>query len=93
MQMLFTVYIVALNMILAGFSDAAVTVLGLYYKIQSFFFIPLCGLETCIVPLLSYTYAKNEYTRCKKVMTNSVLLAMGFMLAGVACFELIPGSC
>lgn len=92
MQMLFTVYIVALNMILAGFSDAAVTVLGLYYKIQSFFFIPLCGLETCIVPLLSYTYAKNEYTRCKKVMTNSVLLAMGFMLAGVACFELIPGQ-
>ena len=50
MQMLFTVYIMALNVILAGFSDAAVTVLGLYYKIQSFFFIPLCGLETCIVP-------------------------------------------
>lgn len=92
MQMLFTVYIVALNMILAGFSDAAVTVLGLYYKIQSFFFIPLGGLETCIVPLLSYTYAKNEYTRCKKVLTNSLLLAMGFMLVGVACFELIPAQ-
>ena len=54
MQMLFTVYIMALNMILAGFSDAAVTVLGLYYKVQSFFFIPLSGLQTCIVPLLSY---------------------------------------
>mgnify|MGYP000423515725 CR=1 FL=1 len=40
MQMLFTVYIMALNLILAGFSDAAVTVLGLYYKVQSFFFIP-----------------------------------------------------
>lgn len=92
MQLLFTVYIVALNIILAGFSDEAVTVLGLYYKIQSFFFIPLCGLETCIVPLLSYTYAKNEYARCKKVMTNSILLAMGFMLVGVACFELIPAQ-
>lgn len=92
MQMLFTVYIVALNIILAGFSDEAVTVLGLYYKIQSFFFIPLGGLETCIVPLLSYTYAKNEYTRCKKVLTNSLLLAMGFMLVGVACFELIPAQ-
>lgn len=92
MQMLFTVYIVALNIILAGFSDEAVTVLGLYYKVQSFFFIPLGGLETCIVPLLSYTYAKNEYARCKKVMTNSILLAMGFMLVGVACFELIPAQ-
>ena len=38
MQALYTVYIVALNMILAGFSDAAVTVLGLYYKVQTFFF-------------------------------------------------------
>ena len=38
MQALYTVYIVALNMILAGFFDAAVTVLGLYYKVQTFFF-------------------------------------------------------
>lgn len=37
-------------MILAGFSDAAITVLGLYYKMQSFFFIPLFGLQTCAVP-------------------------------------------
>ena len=50
MQMLYTVYIVALNIILAVFSDAAVTVLGLYYKMQTFFFIPLLGLQTCIVP-------------------------------------------
>lgn len=35
-------------------ADAAVTVLGLYYKLQNFFFIPLFGLQTCIVPLLSY---------------------------------------
>lgn len=55
MQMLYTVYIVALNIILAGFSDEAVTVLGLYYKLQTFFFIPLMGLQTCIVPLLSYS--------------------------------------
>ena len=90
MQGLYTVYIVILNMILAGFSDEAVTVLGLYYKLQSFFFIPLSGLQTCIVPLLSYTYAQQAYERCKKVMTNAVILSMAFMLVGVACFELIP---
>ena len=90
MQLLFTVYIMALNMILAGFSDDAVTVLGLYYKVQSFFFIPLSGLQTCIVPLLSYTYAKGAYGRCRRVVKNSVLLAMSFMLVGIACFELIP---
>lgn len=90
MQLLFTVYIMALNMILAGFSDDAVTVLGLYYKVQSFFFIPLSGLQTCIVPLLSYTYAKGAYGRCRRVVKNSVLLAISFMLVGIACFELIP---
>lgn len=90
MQMLYTVYIVVLNLILAGFSDEAITVLGLYYKMQTFFFIPLVGLQTCIVPLLSYTYAKHDYQRCKNIMTDSVILCMSFMLIGVACFELVP---
>ena len=63
MQSLYTVYIVVLNVILAGFSDAAVTVLGLYYKMQTFFFIPLSGLQTCIVPVLSYNYAQRAYAR------------------------------
>ena len=90
MQMLFTVYIVALNVILGGFADEAVTVLGLYYKVQSFFFIPLYGLQTCIVPLLSYTHAKGDYERCREILRKVCLLSGGFMLAGVLCFEGIP---
>ena len=90
MQMLFTVYIAILNMILSGFSDAAVTVLGLYYKMQSFFFIPLMGLQTCIVPVLSYNYARGNYSRCKKIMKESFLIALAFMIAGVICFLFFP---
>ena len=60
MQALYTVYIAILNIILAGFCDEAVTVLGLYYKLQSFFFIPLLGLQTCIVPVLSYNYTSGD---------------------------------
>lgn len=92
MQMLYTVYIVALNMILAGFSDAAVTVLGLYYKMQTFFFIPLLGLQTCIVPVLSYNYAAKKYKRCQTILNESVLFSMLFMLIGVFCFELLPDT-
>lgn len=92
MQMLYTVYIVALNMILAGFSDAAVTVLGLYYKMQTFFFIPLLGLQTCIVPVLSYNYAAKKYKRCQTILNESVLFSMLFMLIEVICFELLPGT-
>lgn len=90
MQMLYTVYIVALNIILAGFSDEAVTVLGLYYKLQTFFFIPLMGLQTCIVPLLSYTYTRKDYEKCHGIMKDAILFSMTFMLIGVACFEGIP---
>lgn len=92
MQMMYTVYIAALNMILAGFCDEAVTVLGLYYKVQSFFFIPLAGLQTCIVPFLSYTYAKRDYKRCQKILMNATIIAMSFMLVGVLSFELIPAT-
>lgn len=92
MQALATVYIVVLNVILAGFSHEAVTVLGLYYKMQTFFFIPLFGLQTCIVPLLSYNYARSNYSRCRRVMKDSVVTALGFMLVGVLCFAFIPGA-
>ena len=90
MQALYTVYIVALNIILAQFSDAAVTVLGLYYKMQAFFFIPLLGLQTCIVPVLSYNYENNAYERCRKILKDALIIAASFMVIGVLCFELIP---
>lgn len=92
MQLMYTVYITALNIILVSFCDEAVTVLGLYYKVQSFFFIPLSGLQTCIVPFLSYTHAKKDYRRCKAITNDAILLSMAFMLIGIVCFELIPAQ-
>lgn len=56
---------------LPDFSDSAVTVLGLYYKMQTFFFIPLMGLQTCIVPVLSFNYATKSYARCREIMRDS----------------------
>ena len=90
MQALYTVYIVALNIILAGFSDSAVTVLGLYYKMQSFFFIPLFGLQTCIVPVISFNYAQESYERCKDIMRDTFLICMAFMSVGIVCFVFFP---
>ncbi len=90
MQSLYTVYILVLNIILAGFCDEAVTVLGLYYKIQSFFFIPLTGLQTCIVPIISYNYATENYSRVRRTIAIAIGITAGFMLVGTACFELIP---
>ena len=89
-QAMYTVYIVILSAILAGFSDSAVTVLGLYYKMQTFFFIPLMGLQTCIVPVLSFNYATKSYGRCRETMKDSYLFSCGFMLIGGVCFVFFP---
>lgn len=90
MQVLFTVYIVVLNVVLAGFCDEAVTVLGLYYKMQTFFFIPLMALQTCIVPVLSYNYACSEYKRVNDILKNSIIISVVFMIVGIVFFEFFP---
>lgn len=90
MQSAYTLYILGLNLILARFSDQVVTALGLYYKWQTFFFIPLGGLQTCIVPILSYNYAAYAIARCKKVLWTAIGFGLTFMMIGVICFEFIP---
>lgn len=90
MQSAYTFYIFGLNLILATFSDAAVTVLGLYYKWQTFFFIPLGAMQTCIVPVSSFNYAAKNIDRCKKTLNVSILFGMVLMFLGTLCFNLIP---
>ncbi|MGN0166326.1 MAG: MATE family efflux transporter [Lachnospiraceae bacterium] len=90
MQSAYTFYIFGLNMILATFSDAAVTVLGLYYKWQSIFFIPLGSMQTCIVPVISYNYATRKVERCKKTLSTSVIFGWALMAVGTLCFVTIP---
>ncbi len=90
MQALYTFYIAAFNVILASFCNEAVTVLGLYYKLQTFFFIPFLALQTCIVPVISYSFGIKNLTRCRRVMAYSILFSAGMMTIAVAAFELIP---
>ena len=92
MQSAYTFYIFGLNMILKTFSDQAVTALGLYYKWQAFFFIPLGAMQICIVPIVSYNYAAGNSERCSKTLKNSVFMGMALMAFGTLCFELIPSQ-
>ena len=91
MQTAYTYYILGLNLILATFSDQAVTALGLYYKWQTFFFIPLGAMQTCIVPVISYNYSAHNIPRCRRTLRDSVIFGMALMAVGTLCFELIPG--
>lgn len=91
MQSAYTFYIFGLNLILASFSDQAVTALGLYYKWQTFFFIPLGAMQTCIVPIISFNYAARNVERCKKTLLTAIQFGMVLMAIGLVCFETIPG--
>ncbi len=90
MQSAYTVYILGLNLILKGFSDDAVTALGIYYKWQTFFFIPLGALQTCIVPIIGYNYSAGNLKRCKDTLNVSLIYGFMLMTIGVLCFELVP---
>lgn len=90
MQSAYTFYILGLNLILATFSDQAVTALGLYYKWQSFFFIPLSAMQTCIVPVVSFNFAAENIERCKKTLRTAIGFGLALMALGTLCFVLIP---
>ena len=90
MQSAYTFYIMGLNLILSTFCDQAVTVLGLYYKWQTFFFIPMGAMQTCIVPIISYNYAAHNIERCKDTFKTGLLWGFSLMFAGTVCFVLMP---
>ena len=90
MQSAYTFYILGLNLILAGFSDQAVTALGLYYKWQTFFFIPLGAMQTCIVPVISFNYAAGNLQRCRKTLSTAIFFGWVLMAVGTLCFLTIP---
>ncbi len=73
MQSLYALYIVGLNLILKQFTEDAVTVLGIYYKLQTFFFIPLMGLQQVILPVISFNYGAGKEERVKDVLKYSTI--------------------
>lgn len=90
MQSAYTLYIFGLNTILATFNDQAVTVLGLYYKWQTFFFIPLGAMQTCIVPIISYNYSAKNIDRCHKTLNIAIIFGIALMFIGLLCFMFLP---
>ena len=91
-QSLYTLYMVGLNMILKLFSEDAVTVLGIYYKVQSFFFIPLLGFQQVLLPVVSYNYGAGKKQRIQQTIRLAFILSCGLMLAATLVFLVLPGE-
>lgn len=78
------------NILIKFFSTTAAAVLGIYYKIQSFAFMPLFGMNNGIVPIIAYNYGAGKRSRITKCIKLSVVYATAIMLIAVAVFELLP---
>ena len=80
----------SLNKILAMFSDLAVTTFGVYFKLQSFAFMPLFGMNSASVPIIAYNYGADRRDRLEKTMSIGVRYGIGLMSIGTLIFWLFP---
>ncbi len=90
MQSIGSVMLLGLNAILIGFSNAAVAVLGVYFRLQSLIFMPVFGLTQGALPIFGYNYgARNKY-RLIKAYKLSLIAAMTIMAVGTIVFQIFP---
>ncbi len=80
----------SMNQILQGFSETATGVFGIYYKLQSFFFMPLFGINNATISIVAYNYGARNPERITGTLKRACLAAMGIMLLGVLAFQLAP---
>lgn len=92
MQSIGSVMTFGMNKILIVFSTTAAAVFGVYFKLQSFIFMPVFGLNNGMVPIISYNYGAAKADRVKKTVKLTIITAMCIMLAGTVIMELIPDT-
>ncbi len=90
MQAIGSVMTFLLNLILGSLTIVATTVFGIYFKLQSFIFMPVFGLNNGMVPIVSYNYGAKNEERVKKTVRLTITVAVSIMLAGLCVFEAVP---
>ncbi len=79
-----------INQILQGFSETATGVFGIYFKLQSFFFMPLFGINNAVISIVAFNYGARNPDRMMKTVKMAALAGVGIMLCGLAAFQFIP---
>lgn len=95
MQAIGSVMTYCMNKVLISFPDcgvAAMNVFGIYFKLQSFIFMPVFGLNNGMVPIVAYNYGARKRARVMKTMRLAMICAVAYMLLGFAAFQLFPAQ-
>lgn len=90
MQAIGSVMTYSMNKILIAFSEDAMNVFGLYFKLQSFVFMPVFGLTNGMVPIVSYNYGAKYKSRVFETVKYSFAASICYMTLGFIVFQLIP---
>ena len=86
-----SIMVFGVNRILIAFTTTATAVFGAYFKLQSFIFMPVFGLNNGMVPIVAYNYGAKKPDRVKRTIKLAILSAIAIMAVGLAIFELFPG--
>ena len=92
MQSIGSVMTFGMNKILFAFTPTATAVFGAYFKIQSFIFMPIFGLNNGMVPIISYNYGAARPTRVWKTVRLTIFTAVAIMVVGFAIFQTCPAE-
>lgn len=90
MQSIGSVMTFGMNKILLMFSSTAAAVFGVYFKLQSFIFMPVFGLNNGMIPIIAYNYGARNKHRIIETARKSVLIAVCIMVLGFAIFQIFP---
>ena len=80
----------AMNQILQGFAETATSVFGIYFKLQSFFFMPLFGLNGATISIIAFNYGARKPERIVKTLKIATGAALVMMICGFLAFQFIP---
>lgn len=85
-----SIMIFYMNRILDSFTSTAIAVFGVYFKLQSFIFMPVFGINNGMIPIIAYNYGARNKQRIHQTIKLSVIAAVVIMLAGFAVFQILP---
>ena len=87
-----SVLISCLNIILAAYGELYVLVLGVYYKLQTFLYLPASGIVQGMRPIVGYNYGARAYGRVRKIFFTGLALSAGIMAVGTVLCWAVPGQ-
>ena len=90
LQGLTSISTLLMNIIIVAFSDIAVAVFGLYFKVQSFLYMPLFGLNSGVIPIVGYNYGAKNKDRVIKTVRIAMAIGCSVMLLGTLLFQFLP---